>query len=193
MQTLAIPKSSMHDSCCLELPPLNRTLRVLQWMDKVTRREYPQGLVWGIFIVVFRPIGKRRHHGFGIWSIIAEDIIQFEYFAESFSHTVALGAASHGKFADDSQRGGKSNCFFCCIAGTVVGKPFNWLQCIAVYSDGSISYPGHCAFCGVRWMSVAADISPPCADWRTVCPAGGRNRDRPAQSAWAAESAFWPA
>lgn len=49
--------------------------------------------MWGIFIIVFKPTGKLRHHSFGIRSIVAEDVIPFECFDESFSHTVALGAA----------------------------------------------------------------------------------------------------
>ena len=96
------------------------------------RREHPQGLVWGIFIIVFKSARKLRHHGFGIWSIIAEDVISFECFDESFSHAIALGAASRSKFADDSQRSGKSYCVSCCVAGAVVGEPFNWLQCFDI-------------------------------------------------------------
>ena len=90
------------------------------------------GPLRGIFIIVFKPAGKQRHHGFGIWSIIAEDIIPFECFDESFSHTVALGAASRSKLADDAQGGGKRYCFSCCVAGSVVGAPFNWLQCFDI-------------------------------------------------------------
>ena len=97
------------------------------------RREHPQGLVWGIFIIVFKSARKLRHHGFGIWSIIAEDVISFECFDESFSHAIALGAASRSKFADDSQRSGKSYCVSCCVAGAVVGEPFNWLQCFDIH------------------------------------------------------------
>ena len=88
--------------------------------------------MWGIFIIVFKPAGKLRHHSFGIRSIVAEDVIPFECFDESFSHTVALGAASRSKLADDAQRGGKSYCFSCCVAGAVVGEPFNWLQCFDI-------------------------------------------------------------
>ena len=40
-------------------------------------------------------------------------------------HAVALGAASRSKLADDSQRGGKSYCFFCRVAGSVVREPFH--------------------------------------------------------------------
>ena len=47
--------------------------------------------MWGIFIIVFKPTGKLRHHSFGIRSIVAEDVIPFECFDESFSHAVALG------------------------------------------------------------------------------------------------------
>ena len=31
--------------------------------------------MWGIFIIVFKPAGKLRHHSFGIRSIVAEDVI----------------------------------------------------------------------------------------------------------------------
>lgn len=88
--------------------------------------------MWGIFIIVFKPAGKLSNHSFGIRLIIAEDVIPLECFDESFSHTVALGAASLSKLADDAQRGGKSYCFFCCVAGSVVGEPFNWLQCFDI-------------------------------------------------------------
>ena len=88
--------------------------------------------MWGIFIIVFKPTGKLRHHSFGIRSIVAEDVIPFECFDESFSHTVALGAASRSKLADDAQRGGKSYCFSCRVAGAVVGEPFNWPQCFDI-------------------------------------------------------------
>ena len=88
--------------------------------------------MWSIFIIVFKPAGELCHHRFGIRSVVAEDVIPFECFDESFSHTVALGAASWGKFADDAQRGGKSYCFSCRVAGTVVGEPFNWLQCFDI-------------------------------------------------------------
>ena len=36
--------------------------------------------MWGIFIIVFKPTGKLRHHSFGIRSIVAEDVIPFECF-----------------------------------------------------------------------------------------------------------------
>ena len=63
--------------------------------------------MWGIFIIVFKPAGELRNHSFGIWSIIAEDVIPFECFDESFSHTVALGAASRSKLADDASTAAK--------------------------------------------------------------------------------------
>ena len=86
----------------------------------------------GIFIIVFKPARNLLHRCFGVWSVIAEDVISFECFDESFSHTVALGAASRSKLADDAQRGGKSYCFSCRVAGAVVGEPFNWPQCFDI-------------------------------------------------------------
>ena len=88
--------------------------------------------MWGIFIIVFKPTGKLRHHSFGIRSIVAEDVIPFECFDERFSHIVALGAAGWSKLADDAHRGGKRYSFSCCVAGAVVGEPFNWLQCFDI-------------------------------------------------------------
>ena len=52
-----------------------------------------------IFIIVFKPTGKLRHHSFGIRSIVAEDVIPFECFDESFSHTGALGAAGNHRYS----------------------------------------------------------------------------------------------
>lgn len=88
--------------------------------------------MWGIFIIVFKPTGKLSHHSFGIRSIIAEDVIPFECFHESFSHAVALGTASWSKLAGDAQRGGKRYCFSCRVAESVVGEPLNWLQCFDI-------------------------------------------------------------
>lgn len=86
----------------------------------------------GILIIVFKPARKLRHHRFGGWPIIAEDVIPFECFNDSLSHAVALGAASRSKLADDSQRGGKSYCFSCRVAGSVVREPFNRPQCFDI-------------------------------------------------------------
>jgi len=85
--------------------------------------------VWGIFIIVFKPARKLLHRSFGVWSVIAEDVIPFECFDESINHVVALGAAGWSKLADDAHRGGKRYSFSCCVAGAVVGEPFNWPQC----------------------------------------------------------------
>ena len=89
--------------------------------------------MWGIFIIVFKPAGKLSNHSFGIRLIIAEDVIPVECFDESFSHTVALGAASLNKLADNAQRGGKSYCFSCCVAGSVVRVSFNRPQCFGIF------------------------------------------------------------
>ena len=43
-----------------------------------------------------------------------------------------MGAARWRKLADDAQRGGKSYCFSCRVAGSVGGELFNWLQCFDI-------------------------------------------------------------
>ncbi len=58
--------------------------------------------MWGIFIIVFKPTGKLCHHSFGIRSIVAEDVIPFECYDESFCNTDTLGASSKSKLVDNA-------------------------------------------------------------------------------------------
>ena len=45
----------------------------------------------GIFIIVFKTARKLLHRSFGVWSIIAEDVILFECFARDSAMPLLWG------------------------------------------------------------------------------------------------------
>lgn len=88
--------------------------------------------MWGIFIIVFKLAGKLRHHSFGIRSIVAEDVIQFECFDESFSHIPLRWGLRAGVNMLTMPSAAANVIVSLAVYRFVVGEPFNWSQCFDI-------------------------------------------------------------